>query len=179
MKTLKLTLFPLLSFLMMISCKNSQEDIIPSITVQEGIYRIKIYDSSGKLVLTREGEADYTGHNNSITLIDPDFGKLGFGDYFSGLHLTHKKNQNNENYFTKGLFNEKEIIAYINSAWYIIPEKDWGYGLTKGSLQIIDISKENIKGFAKFEMKNDSSWLKGENSKWGDNIKIEAEFFAN
>lgn len=178
MKTAKTFIF-LFILSLLSACKSTQNgEILPQINVEEGRYKIKIYDSSGKLVLTREGEADYTGHNNSITLVDPDFKKLGFDEYFSSLYFTHEKNIYNENYFTEGLFNENEIVATISSAWYSLPEKDWAYSLTKGSIQIIKISKDNVAGLLKFEMKEDSFWLKGKNKKWGENIKIEAEFFA-
>ena len=178
MKTTKAFIF-LFALSLLSACKSTQNtEILPQISVEEGKYNLKIYDSSGKLVLTREGVADYTGHNNSITLIDPDFGKLGFNDYFAGFYLTHKKNLDNENYFEEGLFNEKEIVANLSSAWYSLPERDWNYSLVNGSVQIIKISKNNIVGLLKFEMKEDSLWLKGKNKKWGENIRVEAEFFA-
>jgi hypothetical protein len=160
------------------ACKNAQNgEILPQVNVEEGKYNMKIYDSSGKLVLERYGDAKYTGHKDQISLYDPMFGQ---GDnYFSSLVIDHQDNIKSgytKNYFSVSTLDENKIYSGISKLWYSV-EGDWSYSLEKGKIQIVNATKDKISGILKFNMKSYNNF-RGKNIKWGDNIRIEAEFFA-
>ncbi len=185
MKTTKTLIF-LFVLALLSACKSTQNEILPQISVEEGKYNMKIYDSSGKLVLERAGDADFNSYYYSVILHDPEFIKstTQYDDYFAGLYIQHNgnmsiKSRNEVNQFKKGIFSESDIYANISNFWYFTDGK-WIYDLSKGTLQVTEVSQNKMIGKFTFYLnssKNPSEKIES-NKKWGNNIRVEAEFNA-
>jgi hypothetical protein len=116
MKTTSKTLIFLFILSLLSACKSTQNEVLPLSNVEEGKYKMRVYDSSGKLVLEREGEANFNSYYYSIILQDPEFmkGTTQNDDYFAGLYIQHNgnmsiKSPNEVNSFKKGVFYENQV----------------------------------------------------------------------
>ncbi len=142
---------------------------------KDGEFIIELYNASGDLLLTKQGNAENLVADNiyswEIRLLDPIFGMQNSDplETFASLTFFGKTPMNKLQELN---FND-DINAVLFQRWYSL-EDDWGYRSTSGTMNITQIEKLKIKGNFQIDLEVDDSAQ--QNPKWGEHIVVKGYF---
>lgn len=156
--------------------------------LEQGTYRLKIYNARGVLVFEREGYATGTGSDAAIWMEDPrflsetnDFEKFGWlGIYTS---KTYDQPWSAKAYWPIRL---NDTPVEMHQRFYG-GSGDWCYQGTAGYVRIVEASDQYLKGVFRIHMRvKDASDLQEimpgfewtANPNWGEKITITGYFFS-
>ena len=151
-----------------------EENIKKTERLKEGEFLIKLYNSNGDLLLTRNGNAENLGTgggNWEIRLLDPSFGQQNADPLKTFAFLTVFGQS--ELKTPESLAFNSDNFASFRQRWYSLQD-DWGYESTDGVLNITSIEGTKITG--NFEIHLQVGTDAQQNPLWGDHILVKGSF---
>ena len=171
----------MVSMLLLYSCEEEGSSLVPFPELEVGTYKIEVYDSSGKFVFSREGEAFHLAPGEGLSgthirMDDPMFQKEDVEYKFAYFGLGIR-----EDIVERGSFNfvDDELNAIFYEQWFTTTG-DWAYEGTEGSMIVEDVQNGIIKGrfTVSMEVVENESHPFQAHPTWGEKIKVKGYFIS-
>ena len=162
----------LLLIILAVGC--GQENTCELENLNEGEFVIKLYNTSGDLLLTKKGNAEnfsLSGDHWELRLLDSDFGLENADPLKTFAFLT---------IFGEAAVTTPRVLqvnngnrAVFSQRWYSL-EDDWGYKSVNGTVNITSLEGSKVKGSFEINLEvADNAFL---NPLWGERILAKGHF---